>query len=587
MNKQDLDVLNRLYYKPYVNQRELAEDAGYSLGTVNRSLAELKQAGLLSEEYRLTKKALATVKNYAPKNAVILAAGYGMRMVPINMETPKAFLEVHGETLIERIIEQLHEVGIEDITIVVGFLKEYFDYLVDKYGVKLVVNEEYASYNNLHSLAKVADKLSNTYIIPCDIWCEANPFNRVELYSWYMVGDRLVEESDIRVNRNNELVKIKDDASGNRQLGITYLLESESKIVRERLNEYSKMKKYDNSFWEETIYNQGKMIVVPNVVSSDVFVEINTYEQLREIDSGSNHLKSEAVYIAADALQVDPKEIVNIEVLKKGMTNRSFLFYCENQKYIMRIPGEGTENLIDRKEEEAVYKAIKDKDICDEIIYINAENGYKITKFIDGVRTCDPFNPDDVKKAMQYLRNFHQKQMKVPHRFGLFEKINYYESLWNGNKSIYRDYETTKRNVFTLKKYIDSQKIEESLTHIDAVPDNFLFAPDKNGKERIYLIDWEYAAMQDPHVDIAMFAIYSMYDRELLDELIDAYFPEGCTKEIRVKIYCYVAICGLVWSNWCEYKRALGIEFGEYSLKQYRYAKDFYKIVCEELEWDV
>ena len=54
-------------------------------------------------------------------------------------------------------------------------------------------------------------------------------------------------------------------------------------------------------------------------------------------------------------------------------------------------------------------------------------------------------------------------------------------------------------------------------------------------------------------------------------------------KEIRIKIYCYIAACGLLWSNWCEYKRSLGVEFGEYSLRQYRYAKDYYKIVMDEL----
>ena len=54
--------------------------------------------------------------------------------------------------------------------------------------------------------------------------------------------------------------------------------------------------------------------------------------------------------------------------------------------------------------------------------------------------------------------------------------------------------------------------------------------------------------------------------------------------ETRIKIYCYIAACGLLWSNWCEYKRNLGVEFGEYSLRQYRYAKDYYRIVQEELK---
>lgn len=110
------------------------------------------------------------------------------------------------------------------------------------------------------------------------------------------------------------------------------------------------------------------------------------------------------------------------------------------------------------------------------------------------------------------------------------------------------------------------------------------FVKDENGNEDIRLIDWEYAGMQDPHVDIAMFCIYSMYDREHVDKLIDAYFTEGCSAEIRIKIYCYIAVCGLLWSNWCEYKRNLGVDFGEYSLRQYRYAKDYYKVVQDEMQ---
>ncbi len=98
------------------------------------------------------------------------------------------------------------------------------------------------------------------------------------------------------------------------------------------------------------------------------------------------------------------------------------------------------------------------------------------------------------------------------------------------------------------------------------------------------MIDWEYSGMSDPHFDIAMFCIYSLYDRNAIDDIINIYFSNKCTDENRIKIYCYIAACGLLWSNWCEYKRSLGIEFGEYSLKQFRYAKDYYKIVQLELE---
>ena len=90
--------------------------------------------------------------------------------------------------------------------------------------------------------------------------------------------------------------------------------------------------------------------------------------------------------------------------------------------------------------------------------------------------------------------------------------------------------------------------------------------------------------MQDPHVDLAMFCIYSFYDRNQVNHLIELYFGGKCDAAVRIKIYCYIAACGLLWSNWCEYKRRLGVEFGEYSLRQYRYAKEYYRIVQKELE---
>lgn len=89
--------------------------------------------------------------------------------------------------------------------------------------------------------------------------------------------------------------------------------------------------------------------------------------------------------------------------------------------------------------------------------------------------------------------------------------------------------------------------------------------------------------MQDPHVDIAMFCIYAMYDRDQVDHLIDLYFGGACSEETRTKIYCYIAVCGLLWSNWCEYKHHLGVEFGEYARRQYQYAIEYYEIVRERI----
>lgn len=580
MNKQEADVLKSLFLEPYINQRILADSCGHSLGVVNRSLKNLINEGYLDEQIKVTTKAKSEMTLLAPKNAVILAAGFGMRMVPINTQSPKALLEINGETIIERTIKQLHEIGVTEIYVIVGFMKEQFEYLIDEYGVELVVNEHYAEKNNLHSLNLVADHISNTYIIPCDIWCMKNPYSRNELYSWYLVNDLVDEESMVRVNRKMELVVTSDGQAGNMMVGISYIAEPQATIIRDKLKAFDKNKRYEKSFWEEALIDNDRMIVYAKIAHSSDTVEINTFEQLRELDENSNNLKSDAIEIIADALQVNKNEIVDINILKKGMTNRSFLFSCRNQRYIMRIPGEGTDLLIKRDEESAVYDVIKNKDICDDIVYISPLNGYKITRYLESSRVCDPDNEEDLVRCMKKLRDFHSLNLKVGHKFDIFKQIDFYEYLWDGAPSVYRDYNDTKIKAFELKEYIDNCKIEMCLTHIDAVPDNFLFTADGD----IRLIDWEYAGMQDPHVDIAMFCIYALYDRKQVDRLIDIYFENKCEKQTRLKIYCYIAACGLLWSNWCEYKRSLGVEFGEYSLRQYRYAKEYYKIFKEKYD---
>ena len=124
MNKQESDILNNLFIEPFINQRILSETSGHSLGVVNKCIKSLIKDGYLDDYIRPTERATEEFRSKAPKNAIVLAAGFGMRMVPINTQSPKALIEVNGEPLIERIIKQLHEVGVTDIYIVVGFMKE-------------------------------------------------------------------------------------------------------------------------------------------------------------------------------------------------------------------------------------------------------------------------------------------------------------------------------------------------------------------------------------------------------------------------------------------------------------------------------
>ena len=589
MNKQKADVLLSLLEEPFTTQRALSERCGHSLGVVNQSVKRLVADGYLTDDMTPTEKAREACEPSSPENAVILAAGFGMRMAPINGTGPKALLEVRGEPLIERLIRQLHEAGVHDITVVVGYMKEGFDYLVDEYGVRLAFNPDYAGKNNLTSLALVASRISNTYVLPCDIWCAESPFSPRELYSWYMVSDAADAESGVRVNRRGELVRTGGEkAAGNHMVGISYLTGDVATAVRDLLPTLAADPRHDDDFWEEALWNRDRMGTLAKVVRDGAVAEIDTFEQLRDLDENSGQLRSDALDTIAGVFGITPADVTGIEVLKKGMTNRSFLFTAKGDRYIMRIPGEGTDQLIDRSCEAAVYAAISGRGLCDDPVYMNPKTGYKITRFLEGVRTCDPTDETDLERCMRLLRSFHEMGLEVPHEFDIFGQIDFYEGLWEGRPSAFRDYAATKEGVLSLRPYIDAQPKARCLTHIDAVPDNFLFhagaaGGGAAGGEALQLTDWEYAGMQDPHVDIAMFCIYSLYDKPQVDHLIDVYFQGSCDRATRTKIYCYVAACGLLWSNWCEYKRGLGVEFGEYSLRQYRYAKDFCRLAREEM----
>ena len=119
------------------------------------------------------------------RNAIIMAAGTSSRFVPLSAERPKGLVEVKGEVLIERQIRQLIEAGITDISLVVGYKADMFDYLRGKYGVKIVLNEDFARYNNTSSLIRVIDKLDNTFVCSSDNYFPENVFMNDSDDSYY------------------------------------------------------------------------------------------------------------------------------------------------------------------------------------------------------------------------------------------------------------------------------------------------------------------------------------------------------------------------------------------------------------------
>ena len=178
---------------------------------------------------------------------------------------------------------------------------------------------------------------------------------------------------------------------------------------------------------------------------------------------------------------------------------------------------------------------------------------------------------------MEMVQRLHNSGLTVAHEFNIRERIAFYEGLCAAHGGTrFEDYAEVRSHMNELMDQLDAMQRPRVLSHIDSVADNFLFLPDGS----VRLIDWEYAGMCDPLIDLSMCAIYSYYDEAATEKLMQIYFGrEPETKERKI-VYSYIALGGFLWALWAVYKASLGEEFGEYTLIMYRYAKTYYKKVC-------
>lgn len=547
----------------------------------------LKQKGWLSPKGSLNSEAREYLSQYhQSQRAIILAAGKGQRSLPLMEQYPKALLEVENIPLIERLIEQLQEAGIKEIYIVTGFMADKFQYLKEKYDVCLLHNKDYVNESSLKTLS-YCPNFENCYIVSSCLYFDQNPFHAIEPESWYLMSSASTACAAGFVDENLQ-IHLQDE--GMTLTGLAYIDKNDASLVEDLIHQSIQNKENLSKRWEYALSKEGKLLLSARIVSEDEVYIIETFEQLRNIDANSNSLLVQSIELLMEVFQCSLHQLKNISVLKKGMTNRSYLVEFDKKKYIVRVPGEGTQQLISRKKEKEVYDLLSEKQVSDEIIYLNPENGYKVSCFLENSRCVDALNHEDVELAMSCLRRFHTLGLKANHDFDLFKQREFYESLRQGVSSVYEDYDEVKSRCQELKNYLDTFSPEWTLCHIDAVPDNFLlYSNPVDGTQEIRMIDWEYAGNQDPLVDLAMFIVYASYDEENMLSLLETYFQRRPTDLEIARLFGYVAVCGLLWSDWCEYKALKGVEFKDYPLVQYNYAKvysakalDKFKLLTQE-----
>ena len=132
--------------------------------------ADLKARGWLDDMGQITSAGLEALEPYRVKRAVFLAAGFGSRMTPITINTPKTLVRVHGKSIIETGLDAVLSAGIEEIWIVRGYLGEQFDLLLRKYPmIRFIDNPDYTDTGTISSFFYAKDHLESAYVLESDL----------------------------------------------------------------------------------------------------------------------------------------------------------------------------------------------------------------------------------------------------------------------------------------------------------------------------------------------------------------------------------------------------------------------------------
>jgi len=282
-------------------------------------------------------------------------------------------------------------------------------------------------------------------------------------------------------------------------------------------------------------------------------------------------------------LSLGPEDSIPVLTpMEGGLTNHSFLFENANERYILREPGKESFSYIDRYAEAEAYAAVRGLIPTDEVLALEPETGRKITRFWPNARICDPHNEQDVSACMKMLRRLHQRALTVPHRYDIFS-FNQVHINWLPDTSVYPDHDLVQRRCMDMEPVLRRFEKYAVLSHCDTVASNFLFLERPEQAPELRVIDWEYAGMFDPCADIGMFADDGGYSPRETDRLMRIYLEEEPTLEFTLRVYAYLALIGLCYSNWEEHVRVdFGMNLGDYGMKQFNSAR-----VYSKLFWDL
>lgn len=271
-------------------QREIAAACEMSIGSVNRILASLSEQGFI-DNVTLTEAGYAALEPYRVKRAVFIAAGFGSRLVPITLNTPKPLVRVNGTRMIDTLLDAVVAAGIEEIYVVRGYLGEQFDQLHYKYPqIQFIENPIYNEANNISSALCARHLLQNAYVFEADLVLY-NPelITRYQYTSNYLGVP--VEKTDdwcFVTNRNRVITKLAIGGTNcYHMFGISYWNAQDGAKLYEDIKKVYDMPGGKERYWDqvslEYCIKNYKVEVRP--CTFDDIIEIDSFNDLKKLDS--------------------------------------------------------------------------------------------------------------------------------------------------------------------------------------------------------------------------------------------------------------------------------------------------------------
>lgn len=587
LTHNQFEVAKTLYASPGAPQRAISKRTGLGLATVNSAYGECVEAGLV-DGGRLTEKGAAELRPYAIDNAVILAAGLSSRFAPISYECPKGLLKMRGEVLVERQIEQLRSAGVDEIIVVVGYRKESFFYLEEKYGVEIVVNRDFAERNNHASLMLVRERLGNTYICSSDDYFDENPF---ESHVWkahyavqYCAGP--TKEWCVKTGSHGRITGVEiGGADSWVMIGHACFDRAFSKRFVEILEAEYDLPQTRGKLWEDLFVEHIREFdMLARRFDPPIIHEFDSLDELRGFDPYFlENLDSGIFDNIVKVLGCSKAEIHDVYPLKQGLTNLSCHFATDEGEWVYRHPGVGTELIIDRGAEQEALRTAESLGLDETFVFEDAGQGWKISRFVPNCANLDAHDDGELRVAMEMARKLHESGVAVNRSFSFYEEGKRYErKLMERGGVDAADYWEMSAWADRLDELMRADGGEPVLCHNDFFGLNFLV--DEDGA--VSLIDWEYAGMGDYANDFGTFAVCEQLTEREMRRALEHYFGRKPTDAEWRHNLGMAGMAGWCWYAWALLKAAEGDDAGEWAYIYYRAGRSHLKRALELYEAD-